>query len=245
MGAPLKNPPLIEVICEFRFDQNQSWHWTIPTRLYERIGQEFSEDVEPKISKLEIISPERLPPDLANAGLQKVQLRRPDKSAMVQIGPHLLVINHLRPYPSWKNFKELILKVHREHASVWEAGKIARIGIRYINRIPLQEERNKISDYLSLAPPLSGALDRPVASFYQRYELNYDTPRGLLIHQTGTIEANQNKMFMLDLDFVTTELTDVRSLQDIAVYLDQAHNLIEDSFIASLNPLLYQNLKDG
>jgi uncharacterized protein (TIGR04255 family) len=37
MGDPYPNPPLIEAICEFRFNPGQTWVWTVPGLIYNEI----------------------------------------------------------------------------------------------------------------------------------------------------------------------------------------------------------------
>jgi hypothetical protein len=44
--------------------------------------------------------------------------------------------------------------------------------LRYINQIPLSEEMTDLSLLISVAPPLTGRLQRPLLGFYQRYELS-------------------------------------------------------------------------
>lgn len=46
MGEILKNPPLVEAVCEFQFVPESKWDWTIPGLLFEKIGKEFSERTE-------------------------------------------------------------------------------------------------------------------------------------------------------------------------------------------------------
>lgn len=43
MGEKLLSAPMIEALCEFRFTPSSPWDWTLPGRLYDQIGNEFTE----------------------------------------------------------------------------------------------------------------------------------------------------------------------------------------------------------
>lgn len=122
MGRRCKNPPVVEALCEFQFASDQRWDMTIPGLMYERLKGGFP-DKQEEISisfqlrptekgverKIEI---EPIPP--------KIQFFKKDKTALVQIAPDLLVVNCLKPYPSWERFKALIaknLEIYREIAN--------------------------------------------------------------------------------------------------------------------------------
>ena len=181
MGEKLKSPPLVEAVCEFRFAPAGSWDWTLPGRLYDRIGSEFSEKDELEGIAVEVAAGKT---EIAQAP-DRLQMKRKDGSALVQVGPHMLAINHLPVYPGWEAFRDLALRIYSSYLEICSDAPIERIGLRYINRIPLLGTEFNLEDYMTLDPPLTGALQRPLAGFYQRYELQHDAPPGLLVHQTG------------------------------------------------------------
>lgn len=245
MGQKLKNPPIVEALCEFRFDPSLPWDWTIPGRLFDKIGEEFSERSQVQGLGVQIqVGPGTPPATYVRAGPERVQLKRPDGSAMVQVGPNLLAVNHLRPYPDWATFRGLILRVFKDYCDVTQAASLNRIGLRYINQIPLAK-LVEIRDLITLKPPLKGPLDSPLGGFYQRYELAQDMPVGTLIHQTGIQEAEGRRFIVVDLDFGSQEVANLRDSKSVETWLDSAHERVEEAFIASLNPELYEKMKSG
>lgn len=241
MGEKLAHPPLVEALCEFRFLPTSPWDLTIPGQLYERIKDEFTERAQLPGFGVEIQSTPRLSPVATiHSGPERVQLRRPDGSAMVQVGEHLLAINQLPPYPTWEVFVGLIGQILGEYWPMVGEARLARIGLRYINQIPVHAAHLRVGDYLTLVPPLAGGLDRPLASFYQRYELSYDRPFGLLIHQTGTRRSDE---MVLDLDFSSTLVQGLATVDEVRRWLDAAHERVYEAFVASLDPDLLAKLK--
>jgi uncharacterized protein (TIGR04255 family) len=173
----------------------------------------------------------------------RIQFARPNGSAIVQAGPRMLSVNHLRPYETWESFRDLILSVYRRYSEVVAPQPLARIGLRYINLI---ERRNRdIPDILTNAPGLAGRSDRPITSFYQRYQVRYDHPSGMLIHQTGSQDTDSKKAIALDIDFVSEPVSGVDTESAVIQWLDQAHQQVEASFIDSIPAKLFQELKFG
>jgi uncharacterized protein (TIGR04255 family) len=84
-----------------------------------------------------------------------------------------------------------------------------------------------------------------LAGFYQRYEILFDSPKGILIHQTGIQRVDQRNVLMVDLDFGSMELEGVCDQLAVENWLNEAHDRIYESFVGSLNPDLYERLKRG
>jgi len=243
MGEKLKTPPLIEALCEFRFIPGSPWDWVLPGQLYDRIKGEFPIRSQIERMGVEVQSAPRAKPIATiHTGPERVQLKRADGSAMVQVGFNLLAINHLRPYTSWTEFLALIMRIFDDYQGIAGKNELERIGLRYINHL-LVPENAEIGDVIALAPPLTGNLVRPIQAFYQRYEIEEDNPEGVLIHQTGTIQDELGKpLFVLDLDFGSTRVQNLIYPQEVREWLNQAHDRVYDAFVSSLNPILYSAL---
>lgn len=237
----LKSPPLIEALCEFRFSAKEDWDWTVPGRLYDELKDEFPE--RGQINAVEVRLDTK---QLSQGGVERVQMKRKDGSAMVQVGPHLLVVNHLLPYSDWKEFLKLIINVLKKYTDLATHAPFERIGLRYINQIPIKnEERYEVGRYIVLAPPIPKTIERPLANFYQRYELKHDDPDGILIHQTGVAKSQSGQLnIMLDLDFEASKVShlDKNSVGD---WLTKAHRQIEIAFMKSMEPELLRKMKEG
>lgn len=247
MSEPLKNPPLVEAVCEFRFDPMSKWDWIVPGRLFDQIGSEFSErtEVHRLGVRVEQESGKVATPSIIEAGPDRIQLKRPDGSAMVQVGPRQLIISHLRPYPNWPAYRELIIRIFNAYKAVVEDGLLVRMGLRYINQVsPLDGDYKRT---ITVSPALPGRLNRSIHTFFQRYELKHDRPEGLLIHQTGLVrDSETNKdMVMLDLDFISTSVEKLMSQEGVEGWLEEAHDRVEEAFLASLTPEAYRRLKEG
>src|SRR3989338_8004784 len=58
MGKRYSNPPIIEVVCEFRLTPAREWDSTIPGLFYKKIDKDFPVKEEKQISEIEISTTE-------------------------------------------------------------------------------------------------------------------------------------------------------------------------------------------
>lgn len=247
MFEPLARPPLVEAICEFRFEPSEQWDLTVPGRLYDLIQDEFPhrEQVQGFGFSLHVGEGASAPVPTVQGGLDRVLMAREDGSVLVQTGPHLLVVNHRLPYPGWEDFRTRIGTVLKTYLELVPSS-FERVGLRYINQIPLpRAEGLEIGSLITLDPPIPSEMERPLANFYQRYELRHDDPVGILIHQTGMqLTQESDTVLMLDLDFGS--LPEARpGIEEAEAWLISAHDRIEEAFRASVNPGLLDRMKRG
>jgi uncharacterized protein (TIGR04255 family) len=176
----------------------------------------------------------------------RVQFLRSDRTAMVQLAAHLLVVNQLPPYHSWQAFKGLILAHLTNYVEVAPQQVIRQVGLRYINRLEFAGEGFSITKHFGLSDFLPVRLQQAAAPFLLRVEM----PQGQqerLVFTMATIENDQpdRVAILLDLDHQTSapEGLDLVALQEV---LDRAHLRIEDAFESCLtDDLRHQFGKEG
>jgi len=222
-----ERPPLVEAVCEFRFTDSSGWDWTVPGRLHERIRSSFPKvrQIRPRV----VVVGGEAPPAVAD--VEKLHFATADDSRLVQSGPNLLAINVLHPYLGWDDFCDLILDIFHHHAAIIESCSLARIGLRYINRIGLGE--HDAVGLLRVLPEFKSFFDASPASFFERYVVHYDEPPGALTYQTGDV-ARPERALMIDLDF-WREHPDVVNPDALRRWLTAAHERIEEVFVRSMS----------
>lgn len=245
MLEKLESPPLVEAICEFRFSSKEEWDWTIPGRLYNLLKEDgFTERDQVKAISVKLGAKSDLPTvEHVPAGIDRVHMKQKDGSAMVQVGPHLLAITHLTPYSSWDEYLIMILNVLDKYFELATIPPFKRIGLRYINQIPLGEKSFEIGRYITFDPPIPKTTKQPLKHFFQRYEFIHEEPKGTLIHQTGLVSKAEDQTFiMLDLDFASFEVSHLDS-KKVGEWLTEAHTRIEDEFKTSIQPAVLKEMK--
>lgn len=201
MGRKYNNSPIVEALCEFQFVPGQPWDFTIHGLFYEKISKEFSEKQQQMSVEIRLkqeagaIQHEVLPTP------ERMQFFRKDKTALIQVGPDLLTVNHLKPYPMWEVFKPLILDNLNKYHEVAKPKGFKRLVLRYINKIDIPEKSIGLSDYFNYYPYLPKELPQIHYAFSARVEIPYEENRDRILLTFGSIISEKPDMvsFLLDL----------------------------------------------
>ena len=224
--------PLVEALCEFHFEATQTWDLAIPGLLYAGIREEFPKRRQGQDTIEVEVNP------VTNAVVQKpvatrAQFSSEDEKAFVQVGPNLLIVNQLRPYRGWDVFSKMVAKILGAYSDVAPPAKIARIGLRYINRIEVPQQTVQIIDYLLTYPAVPITESRSVSAWSQRVEIPYQEAEGVLVLQSGSVPREQEQTgeydFLLDLSFFSV-LPQSRELASIPEWLTRGHDIVESMF---------------
>jgi len=240
MGKKYKNPPIVEAICEFRFEPDSPWDLVMPGLIYEKVRDTFGKrrqkkeigwHIEPKVESI----------------VQRVQTRdlmqflREDESALAQVGPHLLSVNHLKPYRSWQEFLPLIRKGFEAYCEVVEPTNIQRIGLRYVNRIEIPHPRVELEDYFEFYPYVGSNLPQEHGPFTVGIQVPCEDSRDILkvVLTSANTKTLDTMAFILDLDYFLVQ-PEKAALDQIFEWVDVAHNHVEDAFEACITDRLGQ-----
>ncbi|MGD9497162.1 MAG: TIGR04255 family protein [Armatimonadota bacterium] len=167
---------------------------------------------------------------------QRIRFSRPDDSALVQVGPDLLIVNHLKPYPTWPRFAELIKRVLGYYDEVARPEGLRRIGLRYINIIEFGDERIELGAYFTYYPHVPDDLPQEHGRFMVQTQLAYREGRDFL---TLTVKSHDRDPgasglgVVLDLDYVTPAEGAVPP-SEVGGWLESAHAEIERAFEACI-----------
>jgi uncharacterized protein (TIGR04255 family) len=232
-----KDPPIIEALCEFRFVPDQPWDWTIPGLFYREVESEFPirREFDPFPVSFQVEGQEASIQNVAS-NVERMQFVRQDEGALIQIGPNVVAVNHLKPYSSWENFKQMIDRALNVYRKVASPQAISRIGLRYINRLEFPGLQSvDIDRFLLAAPAVPSTVPQTFTSWLQRVEIPFEQANGLLALHSGSArsEGQQNVAFLLDLDFITLQAELVK-LDSAMEWAEKAHDEIEKTFEACI-----------
>ena len=228
-----KNPPIAEAVCEFQFRGASAWDWTIPGLIYQEIKQEFPQKRQENAFEINIAPKEgKIEQNLAGS-LSKMQFVREDGSAMVQIGPDLLGINVLPPYPGWGEFEKLIRRQFEVYLKVAQPIGYKRIGLRFINRIVFPTDRIETTDYFNYYPHLPDTVEQIHGPFIMRVSHFYEDRDVLNFNMSQAPQVEGRLAIVLDLDYYLGKPENVELGQGLA-WVGTAHERIEAMFEASI-----------
>ena len=230
MGRKYKNPPIIEAVCEFRFTQDTHWDIAIPGLFYEQVKDPFSKREQRVVQEVEITSgPQGLQQQVRL--VERILMFAEDRKTLVQLGPRLLVINSLKPYPTWRGFKPYIERAWKGLQDIVEVKVLERIGLRYINRIELPTQSAKLGEYFEFYPFISPRLPQDLVSFIAGGEFAYadgrDHCRVQLTPAPGA--TNEKVAILLDIDYFLVRRSGVEVSRALD-WVEEAHSRVEEVF---------------
>lgn len=243
MGKKYEKPPIVEAACEFRLTPDTSWDLTVPGLFYEQVNKEFRQREQRVVQEFELTQgPQGLQQQIRTS--ERVLLFTPDRKMLVQIGPHLLVVNALKPYPGWQRFKPRIELTWRALQNVIEVKGLQRIGLRYINRVELPLQNADLGEYFEFYPHVGSRLPQKMTSFIAKGEFPYVAERDLCrVQLTPAPNATKMSAFTLDIDYF---LNRPRVVEASAVidWVEEAHGRVEEIFEGCITGRLRELFKE-
>jgi uncharacterized protein (TIGR04255 family) len=153
-----------------------------------------------------------------------------DKKMLVQVGPRLLAINVLKPYPHWEGFKPRIEMAWKSLQAAIEVQGLERIGLRYINHIELPAQGGELAEYFEFYPFVGQRLPQQMVSFLAGVEFSYADDRDHCRVQFTRIPASGGRsLFMLDIDYFLARPGAVKPAEALA-WVEEAHSRVEEVF---------------
>lgn len=232
MGRRYQNSPIIEALCEFRFESHASWDLAIPGLVFHQLRETF-----PVRRTVEF--PVMLDADTVRSTPEYIQFVRQDETALVQLGQGVLTVNHLKPYPTWNEFAPMIRRAFDVYREVAQPKALQSVTLRYINRIEIPESDVDLQEYLQFYPFLGPHLPQTINAFIVGAQVPFDDERDALRLQLTSTASGTPTMatFILDLNYSLANAGAV-SLDSVFNWIDQAHLRIEDAFEACVTDKL-------
>jgi uncharacterized protein (TIGR04255 family) len=229
MSRKYANPPIVEAVCEFRLTPETRWDLTVPGLLYARLKESFPQKEQRMIQEMELTQgPEGLHQQIRTS--ERIIFFTEDKKMLVQVGPRLLVINVLKPYPHWEGFKPCIEMAWKSLQASVEVQGLERIGLRYINHIELPAQGGELAEYFEFYPFVGQRLPQQMVSFLAGVEFSYADDRDHCRVQFTPIPGSEGKsLFMLDIDYFLARPRAVEVVDALA-WVEEAHDRAEEVF---------------
>jgi len=232
------NPPIVEVVTEFRFVPAEPWDLTVPGLVYDRLREQF-----PRKRLLKVLEGEAA----AEASgirqefrlVDRMQFLREDEKAFVQVGPDLLAVNHLAPYPTWEGFVPLVHNALNAYVAVAHPRGLHRIGLRYINQFVIPGDTVDLDQYLNFRPFVGPGLPQLFHGLILGIQTPYDEEKDMLRLQLTTIEAKaaDTSTLLLDMDYYLARPEGV-ALDAAFDWLERAHTRVQSVFESCLTDSL-------
>jgi uncharacterized protein (TIGR04255 family) len=234
-----RTPPLAEVLCEARFSSATPWDWTVPGLIYGRISADFPTKEEQGLFAMQLQVPGQEAAQVTQQGIGRMRFVNEDRSGFVQVGPNLLVVNRLPPYPGWQGFCDVVVAQLENYLAVARPARLERLTLRYLNKVVIPGGQFRLEDYFWAIPGLPLGLEAELNAFAT---LSFEGPAQQLSIGFGTTEGGSptEAHFLMDLE-ATGEPGTLDSAA-IGQWLDTAHQRIELAFDRSFTEQTHREI---
>ncbi|HEX9722509.1 MAG TPA: TIGR04255 family protein [Candidatus Paceibacterota bacterium] len=236
MNKTYANPPVIEAVCEFRFDPASEWDPTIPGLLYDELKNDFPVKKSAKIQEFTLTTDVKANRQQTDFHVRERVRFLKEANLFVQVDENLLAVNHLKPYSSWGEFSPKIMKAFEAYKDVANPKGIQRIGVRYVNQIEIPEfDTGKLEEYFNFRVELEESLKKEefggvMAGVVFRFQDARDQAKIVLSEdKRGDAEKKSNAVFRLDIDYFLAKPGTV-SLGEVHAWVDNAHGKVGEIF---------------
>ena len=241
MGQQYPNPPIREVICEFRYQEDGKWDGASPGLVYSAMKDEFPRrlvEAKPAVPAVPPAEPPNLlPPGIQQLGLRVISepslrfWRETDESGFFTVAPYRLAVSHSKPYPSWEGFSQIIHQGVRAYQDVLDPLKVIRIGLRYINLINLGQTSARLEDFFEFYPFVGSGIPQGLSGFHCLVQIGFEDGRDTLVLQIANNAGSEglDAEVILDLDYFLAQPDDFE-FAETAEWLENAHSNLESVF---------------
>jgi len=234
----LKNPPIIEFACAFRFDLENLNDATLPGRLYDVVKEKFPIIKSRNIGTIHPIEGKANNAEFLISSL--AQFYNKEENLLLQVGYNLLTVNCIKKYPTWEKYKPVITENYNKFCELANPKGIHKISLKSINKIHIPGDNIDLNDYFTLYPNIPKNITEPLNSFNLLIQTTMKNKRDILVMRNFTVpdkEKDNHAAFVLDLSYIMNQTGGI-TLEEVDEWLEVAHTELYNAFIASIKPNL-------
>jgi len=210
----LNNAPIVEAAIDLRARASVAWEESSVTTLLKPKLPDYPKKQSLSGFQQEVkIGPGIVPEGRTiDKGWTGLRCESENGLQIVQFNRNGFLFSRLKPYEEWDRLIREAVRLWNLFAEVAQPTEVHRIGLRFINRLPVPPGEIRIDDYFEPAPQPPRGLELPCRQFFYGdtllvpgYPYN--------INRIRTIQGPpaDGTSFILDIDVFTTEVDEARN----------------------------------
>lgn len=194
-----RNPPIIEAVAALRFAVAEPWSNDLRRRIANRLrplypGEERQEvqlEFQTRVAGLETSTTTRSAP-------ARLLLLTEDGTGLAGIGPGVISVHVLKPYPGWAEFEARVQAAVAAVQEETEANALLEVAIRYIDRIALSEgEGLSLTEYFTAIPPRPDDMPRQLTAYQLITEAQDPDTGTIAVLTTSAVPPGKGESFVM------------------------------------------------
>lgn len=194
----LSKAPIVEAALEIRVVPLAKWD--------ENCLRNKLKDYLPNFSKIEDLRQTNYKIPTAKPSTPIVEdffigfkLHSDDGLHIAQFNKEAFVFSRLKPYENWLQLRKEALRLWGVYCELLKPNEIKRIGLRFINRMGIKENKIELSDYYKYPPEPVKELDWRLTGYLYHDVLKIpETPYG--VNLIKTVQPGEETGLILDID---------------------------------------------
>lgn len=241
--------PIIEAVIEIKCPPQVPWNEdTIPDEVGERLhGYQLLDSRSEYSQTVNFEDNIPIPESMEKVGWKGVRYRSGDERYIAAFNRDGFVFSRVGPYETWEKFRIEAMSVWKTHKDLAMPSDVHRIGLRFINRIPLPRGEVELDEFLYDGPQPPRNLDFPIRGFLHKNIFSVPGhPYLINVVRTDTPSVSEGNdveyAIILDIDVYLQEAfeTDDTKIQG---YLDDMRILKNEVFWGSIPSALLDKLR--
>ena len=231
-----KNAPIIEAVVDFRFVPEEEGGLL---KLYANSREQFSTfypDVRKQIRNEIKIDPANQTAPTSFVPHEALRLASLDGKKILHIESNCFILSQLAPYENWETLVQAMKNGLETLFGRDLNRKIARIGIRFINRFDLPGPSVELSDYLKVYPQIPFAFD--INSFTMQSVFPLDDINSKLVIRQALVPSPKSDAVSILLDFELFNEEERLFTPKVWDFLEHFHQKKNDAFERSITDKL-------
>lgn len=229
------NPPIVEVVCEFRFKVKDPNDLTVPGRFYEKILQDYPKKEEVHEYEVGVEFSQKELQQKLRRKILGMQYRNEEGKNIIRVTPNLVSAHRLSPYSSWEDFSIIAKRALATFQEIVQPEALERVSLRYIDRIEIPHPSFELSEYIRIYPKTPEEVIKEIGNFFMRLEIPFHGGRDILILMLHTPpnRPEGKSWIILDWDYALIR-TERIGMDGVWNWVEEAHERIIATFEASI-----------
>lgn len=230
MERKYKKPAIMEAVFECRFLPGADWDQTIPGLVYDKLRDKYPKKDTRVLQEFQLSQTSDHVVQNVNAKVLAV-FKSDDGKRFIQIGPNMVSVNVLEPYPTWEVFYPMITETLETLSKIVPLQGIERAGLRYINKFTFNDSKITLDDYFTFGLKRSPELPPTMSEFIIGGLFKVDEDQDLCRIQLASEkpEIPNTLSTILDIDYFSKAKNQV-PFENLFKWADNAHNHITTFF---------------
>lgn len=238
----LSKAPIVEAVIDIRVVPSVKWdEISLQSDLKRRLP-DFPKVETLRQARYQLTIGKQNSPTVEDFGCVGFKFQSSDNLHIAQFNKEAFVFSRLKPYLDWAQLRQEALRLWAIYFELLKPMEVIRIGLRFINRIAIMQERVELSDYYRHPPDSLKELNWPLAGYLHHDVIRVPETQ----HSVNLIKTVQNIAgkigLILDIDVFMAKRFEYNELH-LKRFLEEMRWVKNKIFFTSLTEKIIEELK--